>query len=284
MFFWLTIQWPSYVAGEMRDARKSILSAFLLAEIATFVLLLIVGAASMLAFGPNFWYAATYLSGIGKNPLPTAQMVLLDLGAPVIGNFPLIAIIFIIIAAANWFSGTFALLAGSRKIFAWSFDRLIPAKFSNVSDRFGTPLYAVLLICILTEIYTAFSYYGAAVYGILVGLGNIYTALFLGVAAVSAIVFPLRKQLFERMPPLVQKRLGPIPIISILGVVAFVSLASIFLIGQIIPAVQQGLNVGEAAWTLGSFFAGIPLYYIAKAYRRRSGLDLSMVYREIPPE
>jgi hypothetical protein len=35
---------------------------------------------------------------------------------------------------------------------------------------------------------------------------------------------------------------------------------------------------------IGYMIVGIALYYVAKAYRKRQGLDISAAFREIPPE
>lgn len=286
LFFWLTIQWPSYVAGEMKTPQRSLVYAFVIAQVVAFALFFLFGVSMVTGYGKEFITATTYLINAGKNPLPTSgTMLFLNLGAPLIGNPVLIAVVYIVLACANYFSGTFQLLASSRKIFAWSFDRIIPAKFSEVSDRFKTPVYSAVLICVLTEIYVILSYYGPGIYAIVSGLGVIYTALFLGIAAFSALFLPFRKQIFEQVPPLVRKSIGKIPVISVLGAIGVVSILGILWFGQIMPAIQGGLNPGQAAWTFLTFLAGLPLYYFAKWYRRKyDNLDISLAFKVIPPE
>jgi hypothetical protein len=117
------------------------------------------------------------------------------------------------------------------------------------------------------------------------GVGVIYTALYVGIAAISGIVLPLRKSLFQRMPAIVQKKIGPVPLMSLLGVVSFVGIIGILTVGQLIPAIRGGINPSEAAWTIGLFIAGLPFYYGVKLYRKRvNGIDLSLAYKETPPE
>jgi hypothetical protein len=54
--------------------------------------------------------------------------------------------------------------------------------------------------------------------------------------------------------------------------------------GQLIPTIKNGLPLWPTTWTFGIFLGGIPFYYVVKTFRRSRGIDLSLVYRQIPPE
>jgi hypothetical protein len=70
LFFWLTIQWPSYVAGEMQRPQKSLVYAFVVAQVVAFALFFLFGVSAVIGYGKDFITAATYLANAGKNPLP----------------------------------------------------------------------------------------------------------------------------------------------------------------------------------------------------------------------
>jgi len=286
LIFYLTINWPAFVAGEMKNSQRSLFYSFVVAEVVMIAFFLVIGAVAFNTFGVNFTVASAYLANSGKSPIPASSYtIFIELAAPLLSSPIAIAVVFISIAVAGWFTATMGLIGASRKIFAWSFDRLLPSKFSDVSPRFKTPIYAAIIISIITETYVILSFYGPGIYTIVSGLGVIYTALYVGVAALSGIILPMRKEIFDQCPPIARKKIGPVPLVSLLGVVSFVTIIGVLMIGQVIPAIQGGLNPSQAAWTFGLFIAGIPFYYLVKWYRRtHDGLDIALVYKQIPPE
>jgi hypothetical protein len=134
-------------------------------------------------------------------------------------------------------------------------------------------------------VYTVLFIYGHLIFFILNGVGVIKAALSLGLGCLSAILLPLRKDLFELAPPFVQKKIGSVPVISVIGAFAFLGIVGLLLFGQIIPAFESGLNAAKVAATFILFFAGLPFYYFVKRHRRKTeGIDLGLVYARIPPE
>jgi amino acid transporter len=179
----------------------------------------------------------------------------------------------------------------TRCLFAWSFDRIFPAWLSDVSDRFHTPLKAILAI-------TGFSYIMLAVYTVLAPIAGVY--VFQGTivnqyiitfipAGIAAILFPFwRKELYNASPARKYK-IGSIPLVSLGGVGLIVIMIIMAWLLLTIPP----LGVVTAPFSLVPFayftVIGLPIialviYYIAKAYRRQQGMDLSLIFREIPPE
>ena len=286
LLYYLRTVWPTYVAGEIRNARKSLYVCLLGGQIIGELLMLAVGVVSIGTFGRTFMTSVAVLAYRGHPPFHITPFgSVLDLAAPLFGNPILLAIIFTVIVLANFSTGTLALLAISRKLFAWSFDRLIPSKFSEVSPRFGVPIYPSITICLIAEVYTVLFVYGHLIFFIINGVGVIKAALSLGIGCLSAVLFPLRKNLFELAPPFVRKKIGSVPIISVIGLFAFLGIVGLLLFGQIIPAFESGLNAAKVAVTFILFFAGLPFYYFVKRHRMRTeGIDLGLVYSQIPPE
>jgi basic amino acid/polyamine antiporter, APA family len=281
LLFYVWLAWPSYVSGEMKTPTKSIFISMVGVEILGVLLFLIVGL-TLSTFGVTFATSSTYLSILGKSPIPT-EGFLVDLAAPLFANPIAILLIFGILSLANFFTASFSLMAASRKIFAWSFDRLLPSGFSDVSPRFQVPTYSSVLIAIIAGIYTVVFVYGPSIYDIAGGLGVMNSALFIGIGCLSAVVLPLRKSLFRQAPSIVQKRVGGIPVISLLGIFAFVMVMVFLIGGQILPALS-GLNPTAAIVSLTMFLSGLPFYYIAKYVRNKQHIDIGLAYKEIPPE
>ncbi|HUK26982.1 MAG TPA: APC family permease [Candidatus Acidoferrales bacterium] len=171
----------------------------------------------------------------------------------------------------------------SRNLFAWSFDRVGPSIFANVNSRTRTPVYA---IAIMTAVGLLYAYISIFQYGLLATLftyGTAGTFMVFLIVSLAAIAFPyVRKDIFEASHPLSKKKLGGVPVISLLGGLSFiVSIVVVYAI--LLPAIG---NVGSVLLTgiLPTFVVGAIIYIIAWAVRRGQGIDLNMLQREIPPE
>jgi len=174
----------------------------------------------------------------------------------------------------------------TRCLFAWSFDRIFPTSLADISDRFHTPVKAIAAI-------TVFSYILLAVYTVLAPIAGVY--IFQGSvvnqyiitfipAGIAAIIFPFRKkELYEASPARAYK-IGPIPLVSIggVGLIAIMVLMA----GLYLTVPQLGVVGAPFAYftVIGLPIIGLVIYYFAKYYRGRQGMDLGLVFQEIPPE
>jgi amino acid transporter len=171
----------------------------------------------------------------------------------------------------------------SRNLFAWSFDRVAPSIFANINTRTRTPVYAIGIMTIVGLLY---AYIAIFQYGLLATLFTYGTAgtfmVFLIVAA-AAIVYPYtRKDIFEAAHPMSKKKLAGVPLISILGAISFVvSIVVVYAI--LLPAIG---NVGSVLLTgiVPTFAVGAIIYAIVWGIRRRQGIDLNLLQKEVPPE
>jgi amino acid transporter len=286
LVFWMAgPEYAAFVAGETKQPQKTGLISIIGAQAIVAILFVIVGLAAFSTFGVNFSYSVNYLVGQGANPLPTTQVTFLDLAVPLMGNPLVVGIVFTVIGVGAYLVGSNAVLAASRKIFAWAFDRLLPAKFADVSPRFGTPIYSSILVSVIAEIFNYLIIYNVGIYNIVAGFSTVYSTVIWGLSGLAAILLPFRKQLFDQAPAFVRKKIGSVPVMSIIGGIAFFSIVGLLIFGQVIPSVQgTGVDPRPIIWTFGIFFGGLVYYYIVKAIRMRQGIDMSLVYRQIPPE
>jgi amino acid transporter len=104
------------------------------------------------------------------------------------------------------------------------------------------------------------------------------------VLGIAGMMFPYRrKELFEAGPPVTQKRIGGIPVISILG-------AATLIVSLLVEwAVLRPFVNGDASWsqlkTVG-VMAAIPvvIYVIAHFYHQSRGIPLKVQFSQVPPE
>jgi len=169
----------------------------------------------------------------------------------------------------------------SRSIFAWSFDRLAPAKLAEVRAN-GAPWISVLLITVLAEIGLALSQYTT----IFVQLNfTLFAVITMMIPVFGALILPWKnKQAFEQSPSLVNKKIGPVPVISVFAFVTFCYLIWMVIASFLFPAVGGYVTAGVIELFLSVVIAGVVIFYVAKFMRAKEGLELKYIYSSIPPE
>jgi len=164
----------------------------------------------------------------------------------------------------------------SRYLLAQSFDRFLPSRISNVSTRFGSPVIALGISLILTVALiglAAFNYGG----GLLGGLEGLFGAIlasmiyFVFVGLASAI-HGLRKEQGST-----KWLLG---VCGILNVFVFGFLGYEFVMYPDVWALTP-LTYGFIALSIVS---GAVIYFASKWYNAKRGIDISLAYKELPPE
>jgi len=228
------------------------------------------------AYPSTFAHAHT-----GGEPFPTLYMAFFTANPVLIGLFALAFLV------STWVSAAGLAFAPIRNIFAWSFDRLIPTKFSEIRTKYRAPVYAVG-----ASILSAYAFFIINVFfpGILAGILYSIAAWFLGwiVLGIAGMVFPYRRrELFEAGPPATQRRIAGIPVISILG---FLTLAvSLFIEWAVLKPFPWFLGDGAVGWgAMGPVYvmAVIPIviYLVAHYYHKSKGIPLALQFSQVPPE
>jgi amino acid transporter len=191
-------------------------------------------------------------------------------------------------------------LGQTRAALAWSFDRIIPGWFGKVSDRWHTPINAIIFFVIIDLIYLAiyaktFAYQTSfsAMLGQVCG-----TFMFVGL---SAIVLPFRKNtkaIYEASG--VKMSFLRIPLVTIAGVI-WVLFLFVNIYYFIIDPNLGASDYWSAIWTWKTsdemwgfgfsliltaviFFAGFGLYWVARWYRKTQGINIDLAFKELPPE
>lgn len=182
-----------------------------------------------------------------------------------------------------WLPGLYVNLAmAQRALLSYSFDGLLPKKIAYVSPRTHTPLVAIAIVAIGSLggcAWVSFSSSFFKVLGIMLLLSFV-PMIFVGIAAMS--VKRLRPDLYLGSPA--EWRIGGIEVLPIAG-------AGCLIVGVAAIAVALYFHTELAfnVWVAGGLpFAimalGFAWYGVARATRRRNGVDLDLVYRTIPPE
>jgi basic amino acid/polyamine antiporter, APA family len=193
-----------------------------------------------------------------------------------------------VLMALSFFLWNFMLLfviamVCTRNLFAWSVDRVLPDAVTRVDRRFHTPWVATLIIIAAAEILLALFVFTT----IFQQVSN-YIVLFsiaFWMASWAAILLPYRRpEIFRSAPDYVQRRIGGVPIITLLGVGNLILFSMVLYSAFKLPAFSGPTSTGAVLFVIGVYLAGILVYFGAKEIQRRRGIDLNLLYREIPPE
>lgn len=271
----------AYFAGEVKgDPRKSQGIAIFVSPIIFAVLIYILYASMYNVFGHDFLVASSVLFVNGKSPLPSipspAYLV------SFITNNPTLAVLVPLALLLN--NMAFAIMyffVPTRNIFAYAFDRVIPAKFATV-DRRGVPYFAVALYAIIAyaslyiTVYTTwFSYLYYANFG-----------WWLAVAIVmfAAAVFPFRKkEIFDSSPKIVTYKIGPVPLLTIMGI-AGIFLSLYISYSTILPSFNGfPINPVYVVSMVFVMIAALVIYAISYFYQKAKGIPVDLASKELPP-
>ncbi len=171
----------------------------------------------------------------------------------------------------------------TRNLFAWSVDRVAPDALTKVDRRFHSPWVATLVIIACAEVLLALYVFTT----IFQDVSN-YIVLFsvaFWIASFAAILLPYRRpEIFKTAPDYVQRRIGGVPVITLLGVGNLILFSMVLYSAFKLPAFSGPTGSDAVLFVIGVYAAGVVWYLAARAIQKRRGIDLDLLYREIPPE
>jgi APA family basic amino acid/polyamine antiporter len=282
LFFNLWSNWGATLYGEVRgasDFRKNIYAMG-----GALVATTIVGAIFLLlfakTFGWDFYNAANNAFWAGTNPTGVfpypGTMAAFLMGSPVL-QFILITLL------SLWFFGWVGsvFLSSTRVIFATAFDRVLPEWAAKVG-RNGVP-YAALALMLIPSIPISYLYaYNADFTSWTLDATLVIAITFLG-SAVAAAILPWRKPEIYNASPIARYKVLGVPLITFAAVM-FAIILVFSLYHWFKDDVYAVNNPASLRYMGAMYLLAIAIYVGSRAYRRRQGMDLRMVYGEIPAE
>ncbi len=279
------VWFTAYYAGELKRSNRSLMSGMIGAGALGMAQLAIVAALAIPMLGRNFIVSLAYL--FYSNPsvlapyLPSGLVPSTPFYALVLNSNPIIQwIIALGFIVAAWSSILGIWLPLSRNVFAWSFDRVVPTAFAYVDSRFHSPLGTNLLILAAAEVGLALTIF-TPLFGWINQL--LFAFIVLAVIGVVAIIFPFtKKEIYEKTA--LRHSIGGIPLVTILGII----LAVFSVYGEYVSATNSFISGPLTLQTWGivffTFALGPIIYYAARAYHKRHGIDIGMIFKQIPPD
>jgi APA family basic amino acid/polyamine antiporter len=275
-------QWTGYFAGEIKNVRRTAVTSIIGALIISAVLYVLATALVYNTYGVSNFGSMVFLGfNTTNSPLgfaPYLPSLVKFLSIPMFLQV-FVAICFVL--SVLWWTPTGFLIA-TRNLFAWSFDRMAPARVAEVNERVHTPLIATIVVAVWIEILNYLNIF-QGLSALLINVIAVMAVAFI-IVGLAGIVMPFtRPNLFASAPSMVRAKIAGIPWITIVGVIMVLSWLFVLYVaftttafGQVKP---QSMIEAFAVPILGIIY-----YVIVRFVRARQGIQLKAAFQEIPPE
>jgi amino acid transporter len=173
-------------------------------------------------------------------------------------------------------------MQSTRYMLAWSLDRTVPQQLGDVSERYHTPVKAIALCTVTGEIalVVLVNWTNASLLGAL--LAQILAFI---VVALAGLVFPYRlRAVWESAGG---RRVLGVPVVALAGAGGVIILGALLIAFIFNNTLNSTFAVTRtlSLWFMGGVIVSGTIWYIAaRLLNQRRGVDLGLVYREIPPE
>jgi amino acid transporter len=295
VFFNLWPNWGATLYGEVKgagDFKKNFYGmglALIVTTLLAIIFLLLVDKTIGWDWVSNanaaYW---SYRLGLTQTPPPFPVWPYPAMLAMFLTDNPILQFV-VLLAMSAWFFGWAGtiFLSSTRVIFAAAFDRLLPEKMAEVDPRTRTPIWALLamiipgLIVSYLYVYNIFNFASLTLASTLV-----IAATFLG-STVAAILLPFTKKDLYEASPIAKYKVAGIPLISLAGVIFAVFLIYLLFEWLVDPNNLYGIsyrNTSSVIFILVLYGLALAIYVVAKWYRKSRGVDLDLIYKEIPVE
>jgi APA family basic amino acid/polyamine antiporter len=286
MVFMMWNWWSVYLAGELKTAsNRGRQLNIMFGALAWDVVFIVIGVLLLFKVTGYDFMVAVNTAGNESYAIPTGPWY--HFMASLVYNIPILTILivgsFLFWSLPAMVGNTFMPI---RTVFAWAFDRLLPEKFSEVNERTHSPVPAILLVMGLVTLMLAWSVVSTD-FATWLALGVLAGVVCVVIVGVAAFVFPDRRPDLYRASPANISWRG----IPVLKIVAPLSILVMLFLTWLTIAFPGLALYGDAAnmWWIPAFMGGIivvglVVYYGARAIRRGQGVDIDLVYRELPPE
>jgi APA family basic amino acid/polyamine antiporter len=274
--------WSTFVGGELRQA-STIKTAnnMALGGVIPLALVAIFTALFFHGFGSDFMRAANGGGLPEKIAVPGTPFFYLS--SISVGSTFFALLVFVLYIVFWPLICYISSLQPTRAIFAMAYDGVLPKGVTRV-NRYGCPWLALLIALLMSAavfiwaVFNSTGFFQVLVYALLVQL--IAMAL-VGLAGVLAPY--LRPALYRASAS--QKSVAGVPLVTIAGAGAI--LTAVFVWWAYLHYDQLGTNsnLGKLfAWTIGPAVIGFLFFVVMAATKKSRGTDITLVYRESPPE
>ena len=283
-FYWCTQS--TYLGGEIKHIKTTQFWGMIGAALIWGAISLFAIVSAYYTVGPQLITSADYLGylqpALWKIPISSFFALYSNIAAqnPAISILISLGFLFGYLTATGW-----SFIIFSRVVFAMSFDRFLPAKLADINEKFHAPVKAIIFVAAVTAISLILltnSQTAVILYTWGVGI-NVVAMLTFIMSSIALTLMPYRhKATYEVSCPFKQKIAG-MPVVSIIGVISTVLLVTYEYL-ELTNPVFFGISPLVLQMMAATIVFFLVLYFVVTAIRKSRGIDLSIVYKEIPPE
>jgi amino acid transporter len=301
LFQFIGFQFSSYIAGEVKgNVRRTVMFAVIGALLfAVFMNSLYqdvlgnhFGFKIVNAWGYLYWNNA----GAPLNGQPPFTPVMATAVYP--GAWPLWLIVSVGNTVLNVLLCPVYAIFLSRIVLAWSLDRQVPEWFSVVNERTNAPLRVIVIAVLLGAVFYVLTLLPAP-FNI-----NLASTTFFGVLlasltwimpGINAILIRWRRPDLFQLTNNTRYFLG-LPRLAWYGILWLIFIIPVYLAAIVYPVVKgfqsQGgsylslssANTSGIGWALILLVVGIIIYFVMRIVNASRGINVKMIYQELPPD
>jgi len=283
MFFILWPNWGASLYGEIRGASdfKRVFRGMFFGLWITTALVVIFFLLMAKTFGWAFYQNANAAFFNGTFPLPVWPYPFMFVGWLVHNTaFQVILILVMSLWFFGWVGTLF--LSSTRVIFAAAFDRVLPDRAAEVSEKRKVPLYSLILMLLPAVGLSAIYAYSTNFRTYTLDATLVIAVTYL-VSAIAVVLLPFVKKDLWRASPASKVKLLGVPIVPVSGVITIL-LLGFCLIAWLVNDNYFVNNPSSLIFMGAMYVLAIVLYVVARVVRRRQGIDLGLINKEIPVE
>jgi basic amino acid/polyamine antiporter, APA family len=289
MFYLLWPNWGSTLYGEIRgasDFRRVFAGMFggLWITVILSVLFLVLVNKTM---GQGFYndtgalYWSAYYGGKVPAAIPIWPYPVMFIGWLVHNQvFQIVLIVVMLLWFLAWVGTLF--LSSTRVIFAAAFDRILPDRAAEVSEKRKVPFYSLVLMLLPAVGLSALYAYWSKFYTYTLDATLVIAVTYL-FSAFAVVLLPFIKKDLWQASPASRIKLFGVPIVPAAGWITIGLLG--FNLYEWLSNATYGVNNKDSLYYMAAMYVlALLIYVIARIVRSRQGIDLGLINKEIPVE
>ncbi|HVB73478.1 MAG TPA: amino acid permease [Ktedonobacteraceae bacterium] len=297
LFQFIGFQFSSYIAGEVKGNVKR---TVMFAVIGALIFAVFMNSLYQDVLGNHFGFKLTnawgylYWNGAGAplNGQPPFTPVMATAVFP--GAWPLWFIVSVGNTVLNVLLCPVYAVFLSRIVLAWSLDRQVPEWFSVVNERTSAPLRVIIIAVLLGAVFYVLTFFNFSLASTTF-FGVLLAGLTWIMPGINAIMIRWRRPDLFQLTSNTKNFLG-LPRLACYGILWLIFIIPVYLAAFVYPVVQglqkQGgaylslssTNTSGIGWALVFLLVGIIIYFVMRFVNTSHGINVKMIYQELPPD
>ena len=289
MFYLLWPNWGATLYGEIRGASdfrrvfSGMFGGLWITVILSVLFLVLINKTMGQAFynntGALYW--EQYYGGKVPAAIPIWPYPVMFVGWLVHNQiFQVVLLVLMLLWFLAWVGTLF--LSSTRVIFAAAFDRILPDRAAEVSEKRKVPMYSLLLMLAPAVVLSAVYAYWTTFQTYILDATLVIAVSFL-FSSIAVVLLPFIKKDLWRASPASRIKLFGIQIVPAAGWITLGLLG--FNLYEWLSNATYGVNNRDSLYYMGgTYVLALLIYVVARIVRNRQGIDLGLINKEIPVE